>query len=48
MVDITTIRTPRSEVGRAGAAMLRGLMRGTLAGPQCIELDYELVVRGST
>ena len=45
---LTTIRTPRSEVGRAGAAMLLGLMRGTRAEPQRIELDYELVVRGST
>lgn len=45
---LTTIRTPRSEVGRAGATMLLGLMRGTLAQPQCIELDYELVLREST
>jgi LacI family gluconate utilization system Gnt-I transcriptional repressor len=42
------MRTPRSEVGQAGAEMLLGLMRGTLAQPGCIELDYELVVRGST
>ncbi|MDT4846747.1 HTH-type transcriptional regulator GntR [compost metagenome] len=45
---LTTMRTPRSEVGQAGAEMLLGLMRGTLAQPGCIELDYELVVRGST
>ncbi|WP_175488188.1 LacI family DNA-binding transcriptional regulator [Oryzisolibacter propanilivorax] len=44
---LTTIRTPRSEVGRAGATMLLELMRGE-AAPRCIELDYELVVRGST
>jgi LacI family gluconate utilization system Gnt-I transcriptional repressor len=45
---LTTIRTPRSEVGRAGADMLLGLMRGTLPGPACVELDYALIVRQST
>jgi len=45
---LTTVRTPRSEVGRAGATMLLGMMRGTLPQPGCIALDYELVVRGST
>ena len=45
---LTTIRTPRSEVGRAGADMLLGLMRGTLEQPRCVELDYELIVREST
>ncbi|GKS96743.1 LacI family DNA-binding transcriptional regulator [Acidovorax sp. SUPP2825] len=45
---LTTVRTPRAEVGRAGAAMLLGLMRGAPAGPSCVELGYELVVRGST
>jgi LacI family gluconate utilization system Gnt-I transcriptional repressor len=45
---LTTVRTPRSEVGRAGAEMLLGMMRGTLPLPGCVELDYELVVRGSS
>lgn len=45
---LTTVRTPRAEVGRAGAAMLLGLMRGTPQGPGCLQLDYELIVRGST
>ncbi|GKS87554.1 LacI family DNA-binding transcriptional regulator [Acidovorax sp. SUPP2522] len=45
---LTTVRTPRAEVGRAGAAMLLGLMRGAPTGPGCVELGYELVVRGST
>ncbi|MBS0391172.1 MAG: LacI family DNA-binding transcriptional regulator [Proteobacteria bacterium] len=45
---LTTIRTPRGEVGKAGATVLLGLMRGTLDQPQCIELDYELIVREST
>ncbi|MDR6215627.1 LacI family DNA-binding transcriptional regulator [Paracidovorax wautersii] len=45
---LTTVRTPRSEVGRAGATMLLGMMRGTVPQPGCIALDYELVPRGST
>lgn len=45
---LTTIRTPRSEVGRAGAEMLLGLMRGAPAGPGCVELGYQLIVRQST
>ena len=45
---LTTVRTPRKEVGQAGAHMLLQLMRGQLLKPECIELDYELVVRGST
>ncbi|WP_311220792.1 MULTISPECIES: LacI family DNA-binding transcriptional regulator [unclassified Acidovorax] len=45
---LTTVRTPRAEVGRAGAAMLLGLMRGAPPGPGCVELSYELIVRGST
>lgn len=45
---LTTVRTPRGEVGRAGAAMLLGLMHGTPPARHCVALDYELVVRGST
>ena len=45
---LTTIRTPRAEVGRAGAAMLLELMREPQAQPGCVQLDYELVVRQST
>lgn len=45
---LTTVRTPRSEVGREGAGMLLGMMRGTQAQAGCVQLGYELVVRGST
>ncbi len=45
---LTTIRTPRAEVGRAGAAMLVQLMQGAPQAATCVQLDYELVVREST
>ncbi len=45
---LTTVRTPRGEVGRAGAAMLLQLMDGEAVQPGCVTLGYELVVRGST
>jgi LacI family gluconate utilization system Gnt-I transcriptional repressor len=45
---LTTVRTPRSEVGREGASMLLGMMRGSAGAPGSIELGYELVVREST
>ena len=45
---LTTVRTPRSEVGREGAGMLLGMMRGGTAPVGCVELGYELIVRGSS
>ncbi|XAH21249.1 LacI family DNA-binding transcriptional regulator [Xylophilus sp. GW821-FHT01B05] len=45
---LTTVRTPRGEVGQAGAAMLLELMRGGGAEGRCVRLDYALVVREST
>lgn len=45
---LTTVRTPRAEVGQAGAAMLLALMRGTPVPQSCIQLNYELVVRASS
>ncbi|WCM91140.1 LacI family DNA-binding transcriptional regulator [Acidovorax sp. NCPPB 2350] len=45
---LTTVRTPRGEVGRAGAGMLLDLMRGTPPARHCVALEYELVVRQST
>lgn len=45
---LTTVRTPRSEVGREGAAMLLSLMRGEAPASHCVQLGYELVVRQST
>jgi LacI family transcriptional regulator, gluconate utilization system Gnt-I transcriptional repressor len=45
---LTTVRTPRAEIGRAAAAMLLSLMRGEAVSPGSIDLGYEIVVRGST
>ena len=45
---LTTVRTPRSEVGREGANMLLGMMRDTPVPARSVQLGYELVVRGST
>jgi LacI family gluconate utilization system Gnt-I transcriptional repressor len=45
---LTTVRTPRSAVGREGAAMLLTLMRGETPATHCVKLGYELVVRQST
>ena len=45
---LTTVRTPRKEVGLAAAQMLLGLMRREILTPQAKQLDYELVVREST
>lgn len=45
---LTTIRTPRAEIGAAGAEMLLALMRGKTVEPACLDVGFELVVRGST
>lgn len=45
---LTTVRTPRAEIGHAAASMLLTLMRGESVDSPCIDLGYELLVRGST
>ncbi len=45
---LTTVRTPRGEIGEAGARMLLALMRGKQPQPSCVRLGYEVVVREST
>jgi LacI family gluconate utilization system Gnt-I transcriptional repressor len=45
---LTTLRTPRSEIGIAAAEMLLQLMQGRPVAQNCVELPYELVIRGST
>lgn len=45
---LTTVRTPRAEIGAAAARMLLALMRGDPSPSACINVGYELVVRQST
>ena len=45
---LTTVRTPRAEIGRIAAQMLLALMNGETVATPCVDLGYELVVRGST
>lgn len=45
---LTTVRTPRAEIGQAAAAMLLALMRGETVSPACVDLGYTLLPRGST
>lgn len=45
---LTSVRTPRSEIGRAAAGMLIKLMKGEPVATPCIDVGYRLVVRGST
>lgn len=45
---LTTVRTPRREIGIQAATMLLQLMRGEPVPSHAIDLGYELVVRSST
>ena len=45
---LTSLRTPRGEIGSRAAAMLLRLMQGRPVPESCVELPYELVARGST
>jgi len=45
---LTTVRTPRAEIGTAAAGMLLALMRGEAPPSAVIDLGYQVVVRQST
>ena len=45
---LTTVRTPRAEIGAAAAGMLLQLMKGERVAAPCVDVGYSLVVRGST
>ena len=45
---LTTVSTPRAEIGQAAAAMLIALTHGEKVDVACVDLGYQLVVRGST
>ena len=45
---LTSVRTPRSAMGDAGAQMLLQLMRGETPERNSVDLGFELCVRGSS
>ena len=45
---LTTVRTPRGDIGSGAAQMLLTLMRGEAPVARCVDVGYELVVRGSS
>lgn len=45
---LTTVRTPRGEVGAAAARMLLALMRGESVAQPAVDAGYQLMVRAST
>jgi LacI family transcriptional regulator, gluconate utilization system Gnt-I transcriptional repressor len=46
--SLSTVRTPRSEIGSASANMLLALIKGQTVATPCIDLGFELMVRQST
>lgn len=44
---VTTVRTPRAEIGSAAARMLLQLMLQEVVASPCVNVGYELVVRAS-
>ena len=45
---LTTVRTPRAEIGTVAADMLLTLMRGQTPPANCVDLGYQIVVRQSS
>lgn len=45
---LTTVRTPRAEIGHMAAQLLLALIRGETHGPRLIDLGFELMIRDST
>lgn len=45
---LTTVRTPRVEIGESAAAMLLQLMRGEVVEPSSVDVGWQLVLRQST
>jgi LacI family transcriptional regulator, gluconate utilization system Gnt-I transcriptional repressor len=45
---LTTVRTPRMEIGQVAGQMLVQLMHAETVEPTCIDVGYELVIRSST
>lgn len=45
---LSTVRTPRAEIGLAAAQMLLTLMRGETPAQRCVDLGFSLLPRAST
>ena len=45
---LTTVRTPRAEMGSAATTMLLALINGEAIASPCLDLGYQLMVREST
>lgn len=46
--SLTTIRTPRAEIGQSAATMLLQRMRGDTVAASCVDVGWELKIRQST
>jgi LacI family transcriptional regulator, gluconate utilization system Gnt-I transcriptional repressor len=46
--SLTTVRTPRAQIGEAAAMMLLSLMRGASPDPPQLDLGFEIIHRQST
>ena len=46
--SLTTVRTPRAQIGEVGANMLLALMRGQQPAQACVDLGFEIVGRHSS
>lgn len=45
---LTTVRTPRAEIGEAASGMLLALLRGEVPPQRTIDLGYDIIVRASS
>jgi LacI family gluconate utilization system Gnt-I transcriptional repressor len=45
---LTTVRTPRAEIGTVAASMLLNLIKGAAVASTCVDLGYALQVRESS
>ena len=46
--SLTSVRTPRAEIGRRAAALMLAVLSGDTPATSCVDLGYELVRREST
>jgi LacI family transcriptional regulator, gluconate utilization system Gnt-I transcriptional repressor len=46
--SLTTVRTPRAQIGEAAAKMLLTIIRHGVHEPRCVDLGFQVIQRGST